>query len=175
MKKLLKIVGMVIFIIFISIALLPKIDLYYKLEHILKKEKIVISNEIPADKILFFNLKDAKVYYNGIPICKFLDSNLYISILHNSLTVKNIVLDKSMNIFLPKKIKKINLTYSIYNPLEIKLSSIGDFGEAKGTFDLKNRKLHIVVTPSANMKKNYANTLNMMKSQNGKYIYDKVL
>jgi len=175
LKKLLKIVGMVIFIIFISIALLPKIDLYYKLEHILKKEKIVISNEIPADKILFFNLKDAKVYYNGIPICKFLDSNLYISILHNSLTVKNIVLDKSMNIFLPKKIKKINLTYSIYNPLEIKLSSIGDFGEAKGTFDLKNRKLHIVVTPSANMKKNYANTLNMMKSQNGKYIYDKVL
>ena len=175
MKKLFKIVGVIIFTIFTFIALLPKVDLYYKLEHILKEEKIVISNEMPVDKILFFNLKDAKVYYNDISICKFLDSNFYAFILYNNLTVKNIVLDKSMKIFLPEKIERVNLTYSIYNPLEVKLSSTGDFGEAEGFFNLKTRKLHIVLTPSANMKKNHANTLSMMKSKNGKYIYDKVL
>jgi len=157
------------------IALLPKTDLYHKLEHILKKENIVLSDEKPSDKIFFFNLKNITLFYNDINIATISNSNLLPFIFYNKLTVENIKLDKAMKIFFPERINKVTVTYSIYDPIKIHLASYGKFGEAKGTFDLKTKKLHIILTPSADMKKNHANTLSMMKSKNGQYIYDKVL
>ena len=175
MKRLIKIVGYILFTIMIAIALLPKINLYYKLEEILKKEHIVLSNEILSDKIFALNIKNATLYYNGINVANISESALLSLLFYNRLTIKDIRLNKTLKIFFPEKIDKIVTTYSILDPINIELFSKGKFGEAYGTFNLKTRKLHIVLTPSADMKRKHANTLSMMKSKNGQYIYDKAL
>ena len=175
MKRLIKVLGYIVFTIMITIALLPKVDLYYKLEQILKREHIILSDEIPSDKILFFNLKDILLFYNDINVAKVYNTSLSPFIFYNRLTIENIKLDKTLKIFFPEKINKIVVTYSIVDPINVHISSKGIFGEAIGTFNLKTKKLHIVLTPSADMKRDHANTLSMMKSQNGQYIYDKAL
>jgi len=175
LKRLIKIIGYIVFTIIIVIALLPKVDLYYKLEQILKKEHIILSDEIPTDKILSLNLKNISLYYNGIAVGNISNSSLLPFIFYNKLTIENIKLDKAMKMFFPEKINETVITYSVLDPINIHLASKGKFGEALGTFNLKTRKLHIVLTPTKYMKRNHANTLSMMKSKNGQYIYDKAL
>ena len=175
MKHLIKVLGYIVFTILITIALLPKVDLYYKLEHILKKEHIILSDEIPTDKIFSLNLKGVSLFYNGINVAKVSNCSLFPFIFYNRLTIENIKLDETLKIFFPEKISKIVVTYSLIDPINVYLTSKGRFGEAQGTFNLKTRKLHIVLTPTNYMKKNSANTLKLMKSQNGQYIYDKTL
>ncbi|WOE70574.1 hypothetical protein RZR97_03140 [Hydrogenimonas thermophila] len=175
MKRLIKIIGYIVFTILITIALLPKVDLYYKLEQILKKEHIILSDETPSDKIFIFSVKDISLLYDDITVANISDTSLLPLFFYNKLTIENIKLNKTMKIFFPEKINEAVVTYSILDPLNIHLASKGNFGKAVGTLNLKTRKLHIVLTPSANMKKNHANTLSMMKSINGQYIYDKAL
>ena len=175
MKRLIKIIVYITFTILTTVALLPKVDLYYKLEEVLKKESIILSNERPSDKIFLFTLKDISLLYDDIAVADISKTSLLPLIFYNRLTIENIKLDKSIKIFFPEKIDKAIFTYSIADPLNIHLSSSGIFGKVIGTLNLKTRKLHILLTPSANMKKNYANTLSMMKSKNGQYIYDKAL
>jgi len=175
LKRLIKLIGYIVFTIVIIIALLPKVDLYYKLEHILKKEHIILSDEIPADKILLLNLKNISLYYNGINVANISDSLFLPFIFYNKLTIENIKLDETLKMFFPEKIDEIVVTYSVLDPINVHLASKGKFGLAYGTFNLKTRKLHIVLTPTKYMKRNYGNTLKLMKSKNGQYIYDKAL
>jgi len=175
LKKLIQFIGYTLLILILIISLLPKIDLYYELEHRLKKENIVLSDEIPSDKFLQFSLENTLLYYNDINMASFSRLDFLPLIFFNRVTVDNIKLQKAMQMFLPPKIDKITITYSIIDPMKIYLVSKGQFGKAEGTINLKTRKLHIVLLPSVRMKRNHSNTLGMMKLINGHYIYDKVL
>ena len=175
MKRLIKVIGYLVFTFIATIALLPKVDLYYKIERILKKEHIILSDEIPVDKMFSLNLKNITLYYNDIAIGNISNFNLLPFIFYNSLTIEDVKLDEALKVFFPEKINKIVVTYLMTDPINLHLTSKGKFGEVKGVFNLKTKRIHIVLIPTKYMKKNYANTLKLMKSKNGQYIYDKTL
>jgi len=143
MKKILVII---LFFIF-SLILLPKEFLYFKLEHILKQQNILI-NETIESKIDGIILKDGVVYVNGMDLVKFSKLDLDFLYLYSNIKISNLYLDREM-------IKDINIKYSILNPTKIFINS----EKLKGEIDLVKRK--IVINSSLNIIKQF--------SKSGKY------
>jgi len=143
MKKLLLIV---LFFIF-SLILLPKEFLYFKLETVLKRENIVINEQIES-KLNGLQLTNGRVYINGMDLIKFSKLELNFFYLYNTIYISKLFLDKEI-------IDKMEIKYSILNPTKIFISS----DKLNGEIDLVKRKL--VINSSLNIIKQF--------SKSGKY------
>jgi len=158
---------------FLSLLLLwllaPKQELYYLLEKELKKNDIIISNETIKDTWFGLKLLNADVYVKGAKMAKISELELNIFFLYNTLTVKNIHVNKAMQNVAPKSIEEINVQYSIANPLNIQLSGLGSFGVLEGSVAFLNR--HILIGfPVAKEIKPFKKFLK--KDQKGEWKYE---
>jgi hypothetical protein len=152
----------------------PKENIYFALEKKLKKYDIIISNEKFKDTVLKIKLSDAELYYKSISTANIKEIDMKIFVLYNSVILSDIKLSQMISSFLPVKIEKIRLTYSIFNPLSINIYEIGDNGEANGSFSLIDMALHISFEPSKLMLKKYKNSIKEFeKLEDGEYIYDR--
>jgi len=132
---------------FLSILLLwllaPKQELYYLLEKELKKSDIIISNETIKDTWYGVKILNADVYVKGAKMAEVSELELNIFFLYNTLTVKNIIINEAMQNVAPKSIEKIQIKYSIDNPLNIKLDGEGSFGVLDGNVAFMDK--HILI------------------------------
>ena len=88
------------------------------------------------------------------------------------LKVENIELSSAFASMFPTKIAHLSVTYSILDPLHVKLNAVGAFGVLQAKADLRERKIRALLQPSAVMRKNYRSALrNFTKSANGEYEY----
>ena len=158
---------------FLSLLLLwllaPKQELYYLLEKELKKNDIIISNETIKDTWFGLKLLDADVYVKGAKMAEVSEIQLNIFFLYNSLTVKNIHVNKAMQNVAPKSIEEINVQYSIANPLKIQLNGRGSFGVLDGNVAFIDK--HILIGfPVAKEIKSFKKFLK--KDQTGEWKYE---
>ncbi len=152
----------------------PKKSLYFLLEGELKNYSVIISNEEVEDKGFTLELQNADFYMKSIKSANASEVNLKIFVLYNSLTFNDITLSNAAASFVPLHIDELSLSYSIFNPLNVKAYGIGEFGEAEATFNILDRALHLDVEPSQSMKKQYKNSMRQLKkSEDGGYSYDK--
>ena len=132
---------------FLSLLLLwllaPKQELYYLLEKELKKNDIIISNETIKDRWYGLQLLNADVYVKGAKMAEVSELELNIFFLYNTLTVKNIHVNRAMQNVAPKSIEEISVQYSIANPVNIELNGEGSFGVLEGNVALVERHLLI--------------------------------
>ena len=158
---------------FLSILLLwllaPKQELYYLLEKELKKNDIIISNETIKDTWFGLKLLDADIYVKGAKMAEVSELELNIFFLYNTLTVKNIHVNKAMQNIAPKNIEEINIQYSIANPLNIQLNGQGSFGVLEGNIAFLNRHL-LIGFPVAKEIKSFKKFLK--KDQKGEWKYE---
>lgn len=168
MKKFLIIISS--FYLFL-IILMPRVELYYSLEKILKEEKIIISDETIADKWLFFSLKDSVAYFEGIKFANISNVKVFTFGFFNYVSIEDVKVDESLKKFFPENISNIKLYYHIFNPLKATIKGVGDFGEADGFIDLKDKKIKIVITPSEELSKN-SNILSKLKKEEDKLVYE---
>ena len=174
MVKLMKFFAYIAFFIFILIYFMPKISTYYFLENQLKKYDVIISGEELIDTGYSLKIKHGTVSIKAVDGAKVSDIDVQIYAFYNSVNINNIYLSSMASTFIPLKVEKANIVYSVIDPLNINAMAYGEFGEIRAKFDLLERILRVKLTPSKLMLKKYQKTLkNFKKSKKGEYIYEK--
>lgn len=130
----------------------PKVELYYLLEKALKEKNIIISNEIIIDTWYGLKIKDADIYVAGARVAKVRELDFNFFFFYNTLKINEIKMDKSLSNMAPKEINKLNATYSVVTPLQIKLEGEGSFGIADGTVKLLEKKIKILFPVTKELK-----------------------
>ena len=172
MKKIFKLFIYFLFFIIFILIFLPKESIYNLLEQELSKQNIIISEEKRDEKLLSLDIKEGKVFYQGVQSAKIENINFLSLLVYSKVEVKDLKVSKSLSSFFPPYIKNIELKHSVLDYKNITISSIGDFGLVNGNIDLINRTIILNLKASSKMKTQYSKVLRNMKLKEGKYIYE---
>lgn len=174
MVKMAKFFGYFFFFLAMVLFFLPKVQLYYLLEHEIKPSKVLINQESVRDTGFSLELRDAQILYEGIESANVASIDLSFFLFYNRILAKDITLSSAAKSFVPLEIETIKLEHLFYNPLLVKAEAQGAFGEAYVRINLLERSLELRLLPSERMKKEFMHTLRQLKKdQNGEYIYAK--
>lgn len=174
--KILKIVFLVCFFLASLIAFLPKKNLYYYGEEKLAGLNTIIANERIKEGLFSLDLHNADIYVERIRVVKVIEAKLQTYLLSMHLEAHQIRLSGMAKNFLPTKIEMLGIRYDVWDPLKVKFTASGEFGEASGEYLLTAHKLVVVVHPSKMMRSRYSNILRKMKKEkNGGYSYEQRL
>jgi len=149
--------GSFLFLLFL-IVLAPKQELYYKLEHELKKNDIIISDEKFKANPFGFTITDANIYFKGLKVANFKSLDLKIFYLYDRLEAKNIKVDKSIRDIgrgaIPiESIDNLVIKFSILKPYKISLEANGSFGDASGGLYFNPNRIFIRIINPKNITK----------------------
>ena len=151
----------------------PKESIYYFAEEQLKPMGVIIADEEAVDHGFTLELTHLDLYVQKIKSAEIKSAKLAIFGLYNSLSVSNVLLDKTFEAFLPPLIHRADLQQSLIDPLHINASAVGDFGEAEARVDLLERSVKVFLKPSRLMLTRYKNTLRKLKkTKEGDYSYE---
>ncbi len=139
-KKLL--LWLLAFFLFL-LLLMPKTALYYKLESFLSHYDIKIEEGKTVETPISFLVDGAAVYAKGIKFARIAKIKVVPLLVYDSVTVDEVVFDDLAADKIGKKIDTIRARYDLSDPLHIKIEASGDFGKAKGLYDLRKRLLHL--------------------------------
>ena len=174
MVKISRLLAYIFFFILALVYFMPKESVYYYLEKKLLQEKVILSGEDINDNGFSLELKNSSVSYDSIQSANIEDINLKIFGIYNSLSIQNIELSGIVSSFTPLIIDTIDVSYTIFNPLNIVATASGEFGEASANISILDKNISVLLIPSDLMFKKYKSTLrNLKKNQNGEYEYDK--
>jgi len=173
-KKLAVFFAYLIFFISALLYFTPKVSLYYFLEEQLKKEGVIISSEEIVDNGFTLSITDADISVKSINSASITHTYIGIFFIYNYIKLQDIKLSSALKSFIPLHLDSVDISYSVFNPLNIELHGVGEFGKIDGSFDITKMFMHLSLKPSKLMIKNNANTLrNFKKDANGEFSYDK--
>ena len=151
----------------------PKESIYYFAEEQLRPLGVIIANEETLDHALTLEIRDGDLYVQKIKSADIGSATFCLLGLYNTVSVTDVVLDKTFEQLFPPLIRHIDLEQSLLDPLHLNASASGDFGEAEASVNLLERTLTVLVKPSKLMLSRYKNTLgNLQKTKEGDYQYE---
>jgi hypothetical protein len=152
----------------------PKVALYYFAETQLKPYGVIVTDEKVIDNGFTLSIKDAVVTFKNIESATIKDTDIYLFALFNKIKISDIKLASTAATLVPTGISFIDISYTIFNPLNIVAYSSGGFGEAEVNVSLLDKKAVLKLKPSKLMSQKYRSTLrNLKKSKDGGYEYAK--
>jgi len=173
-KRFLKFFAFLAFFVLALIFFAPKIGMYYFLEQELKVYDAIISGETLQDKGLHLEIKDAQIFVYSIESATIKTCDVTLLLFYNTINASEITLSQSAKSFVPLKIERLQISYTILNPLRINVHVIGEFGSAQANVHVLERTLHVELQPSQIMSQEYKNALKeFAKSEDGGFTYDK--
>jgi hypothetical protein len=153
--------------------LLPKVNLYYQLEHEVKPYGVILSGERLDDKGLWLNIDDATLYIKQIESAHAQSIEILLLGLYNRIDIKKIALSSTFDSFVPTDVERIRILYSVLDPLHVTVDAAGDFGTAQAKASLTERTISVTLQPSKLMKTRFRSTLNRLKKdETGGYRYE---
>ena len=175
-KRIFKFLLYLMFFILSLIYFTPKASVYYFAETKLRPYAIIISSEEIKEDTFSLNINKAQVSFKSIQTASISEVNIKLFAIYNHIAFKNVALSSTAKSFLPTKIQRADITYSIIDPLNLNAKISGDFGEAILKFNIVENKIHVRLKASDLMLKEYSHMLRQMsKIESGEYIYDKDL
>lgn len=172
MKKIMKFFIYLLLMLALIILFLPKINLYYAAEVLMKEKNIYISDEDIMDKGYSLELVNANLLFENLALAEVKKIELSFLVLYNVLSLDNIHVNEGFSDFLPQEIKSVRLEHFMYDPMMIKLK--GESGESRvyGDIDLLDRVLTLHLRLDAKSEKKYGALLSKLTKEEGGYIYD---
>ena len=173
MVRILKLFAYILFFILALVYFIPKVSLYYEVEQVLEKQKIIVSKEEVVEHMFSLELRHAKLSYKAIQSATIEHTDIKLLGFYNTLSVSNVRLSSVVSTFIPIHINTIDMQQTLFNPLNITFEASGEFGTAHGQFNIVDKNLSIVLQPSKLMLRKYRNTLTTFrKTKNKEYKYD---
>jgi len=128
---------------FAFLWLMPKQELYYKLEHELAKSAIKINEKKIEEGFFTLTLREADIYAQGIKLATVEKVSLFTLLFYTHISVEKLLLDDSLKSMAPTSIENTNIIHKVWNPLNISMDAEGGFGTLSGKANLKERALRI--------------------------------
>jgi hypothetical protein len=173
-KKLSIFFGYVFFFLFALALFIPKSSIYFLLENELANKKVYISQETLKEHIFTLEIEGANISFDSVELAQVQNVEFTFFALYNSIELKNMQLSSLLTSFLPSQIETIEVHYTVFNPLVVSISALGDFGSMQAQFSLKELKIQALIEASELMKKEYKDSLStLIKNENGEYSYAK--
>lgn len=171
--RLRSMIGYGILALVMVLFFLPKPNLYYKLEHELQPQGIIIHNEHLDDKRLWLEILDAELYVQKIESAHIHRSSIMLFGVYNQIDMEQITLASTLGQFVPKHIQSAQFRYGLYDPFNVHATILGDFGKAEITLNLYDRLITVNADASALMKSEFSATLkNLVPDKKGGYHYE---
>jgi len=125
------------------VVMMPKEALYYRLEQELAKKDINISYEKISEGWFALSLIKPSVYVKGIKVATLEEIEIFTLLFYNRVSLKGVLLERSLERFAPGQIDLSILTHSVFSPFKVVISANGAFGEAEGSVELKAHQLKL--------------------------------
>ena len=179
MKYILKFVSYLLFFIFMLIIFLPKANIYYFALENLQEKKIQISNKTIKDNPLGLIIKDINIKYENIGISDISKILVKTYLFYTTINIDNIKVDNSLNKFVPNEIKNITISYSVIDPMKIKITSNFSMGSCTGSIDLMQKVVKLDIIAAKKFKSKYRHIVKQLKqiktepnSKEDRYTYE---
>ncbi len=170
MKKILKSFMYLLILIALVIFFLPKTNLYYAAEILMKENHLFISDELVLDKGYALELKNSKLLFDNLDLAEVESIELSPWIFYNTLRLENIRINEGFSDFLPAEIRSVSVQHLVYNPLKLILRGDSDDSFFFGDVDLLERVLVIHLRLGTQSEKKYSNLLGRLNKEEGGYI-----
>ena len=121
----------------------PKKSLYYLLEKELEKSNIVISDEKISQNPVGLKIEDGKLYVDNTYIGNLESLSLLTTVAYNNIRVQEFKPNESIKKMMPISVTDANITYALWNPMEVTISIVGDVGRVKGGLNILEKKIHL--------------------------------
>jgi hypothetical protein len=144
------------------LVFMPKDNLYYTFQWLLKKENIYINSDIKNG--ISLDLKNGTVYYNKMDISKFKKISVLPFIFYNEINGKDIVLNIGNY-----KLNSLKAVYTVFYPVKIFVKGDSNFGKLDGFIDLIKKEVKIYIL---NLTDNSVKSF-LRKDKKGYYYYAK--
>lgn len=125
------------------IVLMPKQEIYYKLEEALDAYEVTLNEEMKNEGLFSLNLKGVTVYVKGINVATIEEVNLFTLLFYSSVELRSLLVDDSLKAMIPEETTNAVLRHSILSPLDVSVTASGSFGALTGNIDLNERKVHL--------------------------------
>ncbi len=134
------------------VILMPKQELYYKLEEALDSYEIRLNEEKKNEGLFSLSLKGVTVYVKGINVATIDEVNLFTLLFYNSVELRSLLVDDSLKTMIPQETTSAVLKHSILSPLDVSVAASGSFGSLMGNIDLNERTVHLDFNESKNIQ-----------------------
>lgn len=173
-KLLLKTLFFTLVFLGIFLLFLPKQNLYFLLEKELLKKQIFISEQEIVEKYFSLNLDNIFINYNNTKLAKIQSINMTLSLFYNSVNLKNVKILYPLPVNIPSKIKNLQITYTLLNPLKIKFELRGEFGTLEVYARYTEDKILFTLQPTNRIRVQYSDILSFMQEdqEKGVFIYE---
>lgn len=169
-KSFIKYIGILVIFVASLLVFLPKENLYFLLLDKIKQEKVIVKNTKIQDDYYSFKLTNTDILYQGVKAVNIENLNIQTYLVSSKIEVSNIVLDDIAKQFLPSRIKTIQISHSVLDPLAVHIKANLIQAKAYGVFNLTTQTVVLNIIPSKQFIKSYKRLLkNMKKMKNGEY------
>lgn len=165
MKFLIKSFIYILIFLFAFTVFLPKENLfYYGLKQLKTKDIEITYNKI-EENYYKLAINSTNVYYNAVEVMQIQKVKSRLLFFVTSITLENVMIDDMFKKLIPspERFKKIDLSYSIINPLEIKINGVFDEGNIKGNLNLVDKNLELNFYTSKLFKSKYNRISRLLK------------
>lgn len=135
---------LVLFVVWLAIVILmPKQEIYYKLEEVLNSYEVTLNEETKSEGLFSLSLKGVTVYVKGINVATIEELNLFTLLFYSSVELDSLLMDDSLKMMLPQETESALLRHSILSPLDVSVAASGSFGALTGNIDISERTVHL--------------------------------
>ncbi|MDP3023349.1 MAG: hypothetical protein Q8N32_09000 [Sulfuricurvum sp.] len=161
------------YIFLIIIIVIPKERLYFAFESFLGEYHLFINNEDFSNRLFYVDINNGEVLLDNQEFAKIEHMRIAPWIILNRFTLTNIVFSPLFQNFFPGKIDSITLTYSLLDPLRIKIVGDGDFGHCSGSFDMIEHKMRVIFEATSQLR-DYPLLVNKLHQEKEGLVYEQI-
>lgn len=173
MRILLKPILWTILIVLAIVVTSPKRDLYDAFQEKAAKYSFIISQEKIKDKFLFLELNGGDIYLKDILSANFEQIRVCTLFIFSQIKLQNLKTSKNIENIISLNVEEGVIRHFLWNPFVLNLQGRGDFGEAFGQIDLREKKGVLTIIPSAKFEEIAKKLGNQIKkNEEGFYIYE---
>ena len=172
MKRLMRFLAYVVIMFALVLLFLPKVNLFYATEGLLKEKNVYISDEDIYDSGFSLELTDAKFFFDKLELMKVEKTKISPWIFYNALKLDFIEINEGFSDFLPQDISSVKAEHFFYNPMHILLTGENADSSFNGDVDILKRVVGIHLKLGAKSEKRYKTLLKKLTKEEGGYYYE---
>jgi hypothetical protein len=155
------------------IVFMPKEQILYTALNIVKKYKVGVTFKDHKDRWFYQSIQKMTISYDKGVLANATNIKITPLIFYNRLSISDLKASGSFKSLFSYSATSTVISYSIINPLRVKIFSNGDFGEVNGFYEVTTSKIKLMLTPSKDFESSQFIT-NFTKSDKG-YIYESTI
>ncbi len=152
MQMVKKILLVLIVVWLVTLVLMPKHKIYYKLEEVLDQYEVTLNEAQVIEGFFSLKLKQVNVYVKDVKVATIEEVSLFSLLFYSTIEVQSLKVDESLKNMIPEEAKVALFRHSLLSAGKVSVEASGSFGSLTGDIDLNERKVYLDFNESKNIQ-----------------------